>query len=95
MAAALASSALNANETDALTARWHETYNAVLGNRQRTCSRLTRWLRRRYWVNIGVRILAVAPILARPIINFLNATGETNVPLNPMSASQRSGFPKG
>jgi flavin-dependent dehydrogenase len=95
MAAALAISALSANEMDTLTARWDETYNAVLGNRRRICSLLTRWLRRPYWVNIGVRVLAVAPILSRPIIKILNATGATNVSYNQMFASHRSGFPKG
>jgi len=63
-----------------MTTRWCETYDTEVRERQRTCAMLTRWLRRPLLVNLGVRVLAVAPILSRGIVRRLNATGFTSIP---------------
>ena len=79
-AAAQAGSALSLDDGQAMTTRWCETYDTVVRKRQRTCAMLTRWLRRPLLVNLGVRVLAVAPILSRGIVRRLNATGFTSIP---------------
>jgi flavin-dependent dehydrogenase len=79
-AAAQAGSAPSLDDGQAVTTRWCETYDTVVRKRQRTCAMLTRWLRRPLLVNLGVRVLAVAPILSRGIVRRLNATGFTSIP---------------
>jgi len=79
-AAAQAGSAPSLGDGQAMTARWCETYDTVVRKRQRTCAMLTPWLRRPLWVNLGVRVLAVAPILSRGFVRRLNATGYTSIP---------------
>ena len=79
-AAAQAGSALCLDDDQAMTARWCETYDTVVRKRQRNCAMLTRWLRRPLWFNLGVRVLAVAPILSRGFVRRLNATGYTSIP---------------
>jgi flavin-dependent dehydrogenase len=80
-AASLACSALDSDACDEMTARWREIYNAVVAKRQWTCGLLTRWLRRPLLVSLGVRILAVAPILSRPLVNVLNSTSDRSISL--------------
>lgn len=79
-AAAQAGSAPSLDDGQAMTTRWCETYDTEVRERQRTCAMLTRWLRRPLLVNLGVRVLAVAPILSRGIVRRLNATGFTSIP---------------
>lgn len=78
-AAAQAGSARSLDDGKALTASWCKTYDTVVRKRQRTCAMLTRWLRRPLWVNLGVRVLAIAPMLSRGFVRRLNATGYISI----------------
>jgi flavin-dependent dehydrogenase len=80
-AAALACSVLDSDDCGEMTARWQGTYKAVVAKRQGICGMITRWLRRPLLVHLGVRILAVAPILSRPLINALNSTSDKSISL--------------
>lgn len=79
-AAALAGSPSSLDDGHAMATRWCETYDTEVRGRQQICATLTRWLRWPLLVNLGVRVLAVAPILSRGILRRLNATGFTSIP---------------
>ena len=69
--------ALNGNRQAAQLA-WSEQRNALIGRRARRCRTVSTLLRYPALVNLTVRLLARAPVLARPMIKSLNASFATS-----------------
>jgi flavin-dependent dehydrogenase len=59
---------------------WDQTYRELIGSRQRWCRWSTDLLRRPAWTRMGVRLLAMAPGLANPMIRAINRPWE-DIPL--------------
>ena len=67
---------------DSTTERaWQDLHGSLVGNRQRICRWVAMGLRRPALVKAGVRALTIAPQLATPFVNRLNASGATGVPI--------------
>jgi flavin-dependent dehydrogenase len=61
------------NQPDALQA-WQDTHQKLIADRARLCRCVSRLLRYPRLVSIGVRLLALAPSLARPVVRSINAS---------------------
>ena len=61
------------HQADALQA-WQDTHLSLIANRARLCRYVSRLLRYPRLVTIAVRLLALAPALARPVVKSLNAS---------------------
>ncbi|MBC8355611.1 MAG: FAD-dependent monooxygenase [Planctomycetes bacterium] len=59
---------------------WTSTHQKLIANRARLCRCVSRLLRYPTLVNIAVRLLALAPLLARPVVRSLNASFEAKMP---------------
>lgn len=64
-------------ESDALQA-WTDMHQRLIANRARLCRCVSRLLRYPTIVSIAVRLLAIAPWLARPVVKSLNASFDEN-----------------
>ena len=58
--------------TPSLAAQWTQRYRQLVGRRQRTCHLVNRLLRRVAWTRAAVRTLSRVPVLAAPLVRYLN-----------------------
>ncbi len=61
---------------------WTETHRRLIIRRARLCRCVSRLLRHPSWVSITIRLLAIAPALANPVVRSLNVSFETDRPLD-------------
>jgi flavin-dependent dehydrogenase len=57
---------------ESLARQWEAAHHHLIGPRQRVCRLVARALRSPSLTSLGIRILAIAPVLARPVIAALN-----------------------
>jgi flavin-dependent dehydrogenase len=76
------------NQPDALQA-WQQTHQKLIADRARLCRCVSRLLRYPRLVSIGVRLLALAPSLARPVVRSLNASFDVQAAGGAVASHQR------
>jgi flavin-dependent dehydrogenase len=78
----------NGRESDAMQA-WTETHQGIIMKRSRLCRRISRLVRYPTFVGVAVRLLALAPSLANPVVRSLNASFETKLSTSATAERQR------